>query len=121
MTEQILTLLTAVLGGANLLQFLYIRSTKRLKNSEATMAELNVKKMKRTGEDELLVVIDDLKARIVKLTNEAIQCYDELADVKASMHFYKNWACFKHGCKNRIDREKHEKGEGLFEDIDRCK
>lgn len=67
----ILSVVTVLLGGANILQFFTIRSYKRKHNAEATRAEI----------DNLNIVIDNLKKEVERLEKrltdlEGKVCYD---------------------------------------------
>lgn len=67
----ILSVVTVLLGGANILQFFTIRSYKRKHNAEATRAEI----------DNLNIVIDNLRQEISRLEGRVINlegraCYD---------------------------------------------
>ena len=67
----ILSVVTVLLGGANVLQFFTIRSYKRKHNAEATRAEI----------DNLNIVIDSLKKEVERLERrltdlEGKVCYD---------------------------------------------
>lgn len=67
----ILSVVTVLLGGANVLQFFTIRSYKRKHNAEATRAEI----------DNLNIVIDNLRQEISRLEGRVINlegraCYD---------------------------------------------
>ena len=67
----ILSVVTVLLGGANILQFFTIRSYKRKHNAEATRAEI----------DNLNIVIDSLKKEVERLEKrltdlEGKVCYD---------------------------------------------
>lgn len=67
----ILSVVTVLLGGANILQFFTIRSYKRKHNAEATRAEI----------ENLNIVIDNLRQEISRLEGRVINlegraCYD---------------------------------------------
>ena len=67
----ILSVVTVLLGGANILQFFTIRSYKRKHNAEATRAEI----------DNLNIVTDNLKKEVERLEERLIKleskvCYD---------------------------------------------
>lgn len=67
----ILSVVTVLLGGANILQFFTIRSYKRKHNAEATRAEI----------DNMNIVIDSLKKEVERLEKrltdlEGKVCYD---------------------------------------------
>lgn len=67
----ILSVVTVLLGGVNILQFFTIRSYKRKHNAEATRAEI----------DNLNIVIDNLRQEISRLEGRVINlegraCYD---------------------------------------------
>lgn len=67
----VLSVVTVLLGGANIFQFFTIRSYRRKHNAEATRAEI----------DNLNIVIDNLRQEIGRLesrlsTLEGKVCYD---------------------------------------------
>lgn len=74
----ILSVVTVLLGGANILQFFTIRSYKRKHNAEATRAEI----------DNLNIVIDNLKKEVERLEKR-------LTDLEGKV-------CYDTDCKKRI-------------------
>ncbi len=74
----ILSVITVMLGGANVFQFLTIKSYKRKHNAEATRAEI----------DNLNIIIDNLNKEVARLEKR-------LTDLEGKV-------CYDTDCKKRI-------------------
>ena len=74
----ILSVVTTLLGGANILQFITIRSYKRKHNAEATRAE-----------------IENLNIVIAQLREEVQRQHDRLVELETKV-------CYNADCKSRV-------------------
>lgn len=123
--EQILTLIAAVLGGCNLLQYVTLRQLKRKETASADLAELSVEKernsLKREETGELMKELDAMRAKILQLNKETLQYLDDISDLKGKVRYFQSWTCFRASCEQRMRKSRgNEKDKGLFEAINRC-
>lgn len=117
MTETILSILLALLGGVNIFQFLFLRTTKKKYEAEARAAETAVEHGRVDLQQDQYDYVNaqltkiqqeyyDLAAKYRETMTNHLQEIDnkcnEIAELKSKLTYFKGLRCYCSDCDNRI-------------------
>lgn len=126
MWETVLAYMTVLLGGANILQFIFIRSERKKAHANAEEAEADADRKKyelnKDQADYLIENLDKVNREYVELqrnireseakhTQEILDKCKTIAELRSQVVYHKEFRCFKMDCKDREKKRTKDENE----------
>lgn len=125
-SETFLAILSALLGGVNILQLIFFRSTKKKYSAEAQKAEVEVQQAKADMHQDQYDYVNEQLSKIQQeyyslaakyretMTahlQEIDQKCNEIAELKSKLVYFKGLRCYCSDCANRIKESPYKKND----------
>lgn len=127
MSEELLGIITSLLAGMNVLQFIFWRKTKRKYEAETAKTEVETEQAKTDLHQDQYDYVNeqlskiqqeyyDLAARyretMTKHLMEIDEKCNEIAELKSKLVYFKGLRCYRSDCNIRIKESPYKKAKG---------